>query len=123
MPSITDKRGSGEHIQAITSRADGTIRQILVQDDKKNIIARGFFPEGTTMSDDLKSLRMYSWVDSFSDKELTDPANGLIFSVDAGVLAYKRHEAIQANKDKRFVVEDIESYKIENYQSRAITSP
>lgn len=119
MPTMIDDKVTGEVFQSIGRRTDGSIRQILVQDENKNVLARGYFPHGTQITDDLKAKRMYSWVDAFTDEELTNPINELIFSIDADVLKQKREEAVVANKEKIFVIEDIEDYKISNYRKRA----
>lgn len=71
----TDKQ---ELIRAVATRADGSISQMVIQDQEGNVHAQGYFPPGTVV-DTWDSVR-YHWSDSFTDEELR-----LYFAQDGSV--------------------------------------
>jgi hypothetical protein len=110
MPTSKTGKSGGDSIQLIAKRNDGSIRQVLVQNTNGDVIAKGYFPPGTFMKDaDWLKKRCFHWIDSFSDEELLDPANELIF--DQEMINKLREESILANINKTFVDESIEKYK------------
>lgn len=109
MSTKTNFNDTSDAIQLISQRSDGTIRQVLVQNSKGEILALGYYPPGTTKEDNLAQCRMYHWIDAWTDEELLNPENDLTFTPD--VINNLRQEAIIANVNKQFVIESIEKYK------------
>lgn len=110
MPITTDFKNANELIQCVATRADGSVRQLLLQDQQGNVISRAFFPPKTFRTDpDWKSKKMYHWIDAFSDEELLDPNNELIFTPE--MLTQLRIESKIANGSKTIVVDDLNKYK------------
>lgn len=110
MPIVSDNKGGGDRSQLIAKRADGSIRQVKVISSDGSVLSEAFFPVGTRMDDpSWKSKMRFHWIDAFSDEELLDPANNLIF--DKELIAKKREEALEVNKTKTLFIENIENYK------------
>lgn len=109
MTGKTNFNTSGDAIQLVTQRNDGSIRQVLVQDKDGNILAMGFYGPGTTMEDNLAQCRKYHWIDAWSDDELLDPKNDLTFTKE--VINRLREESYIANINKQFVIDSLENYK------------
>lgn len=111
MPVVTNNNASNETMQMIGKRADGSIRQLLLQDMNGNVLSRSFFPAGTFVGEEgWESKRKYHWIDAFTDDELLDPVNELSFTPD--LIKTLREEALQANTNKEMVIVNIEDYKI-----------
>ena len=112
MPVTTDYKKGQELIQGLAFRKDGSIRQLVLQDQNGAVVSSAFFPPGTFKTDpNWKDKKKYHWIDAFTDEELLDPAQGLIFTKE--MLIKLRAEAETANATKTFTVEDINKYKRE----------
>lgn len=108
---LVDEKGSKELMMAISERADGTVRQVLVQDSNRTVYGRGFFRPGTVRDPEnnwLKSV-CFHWIDAFTDEELLDPKNQLTLTQDD--INRFREESVIANQEKRFVIQNIEEFK------------
>ena len=109
MPSTKDIANNNDSFMSIAKRNDGSVRQILVEKHGE-VVGRGFFPPGTFMTDEgWLNKRKFHWIDAWTDEELLDQNNELIF--DEKLIAEKREESILANETKTFVIEDINTYK------------
>lgn len=110
MTLSVDEKKTGDLVQSIALRKDKSVRQVLVQDSQGNIMAKGYFPEGTFMDQPgWIQKRMFHWIDAFSDEELLNPENGLVF--DQNLINTLREESIIANMNKTFVDESLDKYK------------
>lgn len=78
-------------------RADGSIRQMIKQDQKGNVLDRGYCPPGTT-KDEAVTKRCFHWADAFTDAELAQH-----YGMTSGEIESTRAEAVVANKQCRFV--------------------
>lgn len=106
----SDTKLGGDSVQSIAKRRDGSIRQIVVQNTKGEVIGMGYFPPGTFMEDSgWKSKLRYHWIDAWEDSELLDKRNELIF--DQEMINKLRDDAKVANEKKEYVVESLEKYK------------
>lgn len=114
MPVTVDEKKSGEYIQSVTYRStDRSVREVRVIAPDRTVVSRGYFEAGVMLDDpDLASKRKFHWIDAYSDEELLDPANNLIFTKE--MIDAFRVEAVKANEEKRIVLWNVEDYKKRN---------
>lgn len=87
-----------ELVYAFAKRADGSVRQMIIQDDLGNLYGMGYFKEGTSI-DDAKALKdiQYHWAASFSNRELINSYN-----LSEEEISQLRTEIVIANDLKEF---------------------
>lgn len=113
MAVMQDQKQSGDFVQAVTKRSsDGSVREVRVIAPDRTVISHAYFEKGVMLDDpDLASKRKYHWVDAYTDDELLDPSNNLIFTKE--MLTEIRKESSKANTEKRIVLWDVNQYKKE----------